>query len=161
MKLDPAEKSRVWWHGALKGMLKGAAVGLVIGVGAALVIWGAAVAFPSLGLASAFSGFLFNNAAGAALSVNLVPFAAFNIAFGMIGGLCSGGNAAVHAYHQQKHNLRDEAKLVELDGRMQQLEQAIAPSRTVSEIIARGPKPSFAEAETARQENALSAPTFH
>ncbi|MES2984089.1 MAG: hypothetical protein V4735_02755 [Pseudomonadota bacterium] len=67
-------------------------------------------------------------------------------------GTYQGGRNAVAAYHQQKHNQRDEANINALDARTQVLEQAAGIT----------PRKNFADAEiTRREQTAENGHTIH
>jgi hypothetical protein len=161
---SPSTRS-IWWKGALKGALKGLPLGLAMGIGGALLIWGIATALPALGLATAFSGFLFETtAAGTIAGLKLIPFTAFNIAFSTLGGLFTGGSQAVAAAQQQHLNIANVEMIRELDGRTRALEEFIAPSAGVKKIIAAGPRAqtSYRDAEEQRTaQPAPESPTIH
>jgi len=147
MQLDPAEKRSVWWKGALKSGLKETLRGLAIGFIAAAVLFGLAQ-FPALG------GML-----GPMVGVGVFKPALLMAFCGVISGvtgLFTGGGLEVGAYHQQKHNARDEAKLNELEGRTHTLEQRVAHSPAVRIILKDGPRQSagFTAAEDARPQAA-------
>ena len=185
MELDPQEKSRAWWGGTIKGAVKGLLVGLAIGAASALFLQFALIPMVSaLGLPSiahAFGSFLTLTphiagsftATGTVLgsAFSMVPLAIFSGVTGMVANIFGSGADAVHALEQQKSNERQrlqEAKILELTGREQALEQQLEQpadrpqSRAVQQILANGPRQatSFAEAEAARI-NAPSGPTIH
>ncbi len=158
MQLDPKEKSRVWWKGALKGAASGLVVGVAVGFLTAAVLYGLATFVAPAALAG-IVGFVSSSTGFYPLTMM-----AFSAAISSVTGLITGGSQAVAAYHQQKHNARDEAKIIELDGRTRALEQAITPSRQVDAILARGARTheSFRDAETERAaQQAPSTPTIH
>jgi hypothetical protein len=155
MDLDPTEKSRVWWSGTLKGATKGLLMGIAIGVGSALLLQFAILpALSSVGFSAVsqiFTGFLMPGGSFSPFSL-----AIFSGVSGLMGGLLGGGNAAVAAHHSQKYQQFQEAKIHELEGREQLVEQAITKTpRIAQSILAGGQRnmDSFAEAELARQQN--------
>ena len=157
MQLDPAEKRSVWWKGALKSGFKETLRGCAIGFVAAAVLFG-------VGLISASFATLVAPMVGLG-SFSPLLLTAFCGVISGVTGLFTGGSQAVDAYHQQKHNLRDEAKLIELDGRTRTLEQTVTmtPSRNVQKILDNGSRhaPSFEAAEAARKAETPATPALH
>ena len=165
MELSVSEKRGVWLKGALKGALKETVRGLAIGFVAAAAIYLivpplAAAISAALGVPSVMGGVI---SFVAPLGVfNPLPLMAFNSLISGAAGLFAGGGQAVAAHHQQKHNRRDEMKLVELDSHTQALEQTIMPSRHVQKILENGPRHQhdFKTAETLRAAEE-KGPTIH
>jgi hypothetical protein len=157
MELNPSEKRHVWLKGALKSGLKAVAVGLVTGLIAATAIYTLVPATLFGASMASVTGFVTASSAFSPL-----PLMVFNSFISGAIGLFTGGGQAVEAYHQSKHNRRDEAKLMELDGRIHTLEQTITPSRNIQKIIENGPRQA-ASFQTAEAERAPSAtgPTLH
>lgn len=174
MNLSEQEKGRVWWGGALKGALKGIPQGLLIGIGAAALL--AFVAIPLLpGLAAGIAPFLtfagapafltVPHAAGAAFFP--IPLMIFNTAITMAANAVTMGNAAVQAYHQQKHNSMYEARITALEQMVPTVSQDIdlqpQASRAMAEALAKGPRneQSFEEAEQQREAARPKDRTLH
>ena len=159
MELSPQETSRVWWRGTIKGALKGLLIGAVIGAATALTLSGAGILFEPL--IPVFSGFITMSG-----GFSMVPLAVSSGVSGMLANVFHSGDAAVNAYHQERHNAwqqQQDAKLNQLEGREQALEEHVSKQSTVTNgILARGARntASFTEAETARQ-NAPTSPTIH
>jgi hypothetical protein len=158
MELTAAERSAAWWGGAFKSALWGIPIGLALGLGGALLLWGIASAFPALGLFEVFKGFLFT---GTAEAVGIAPigFIALNTALTVVGNFLNGGGAAVAAAEQDKAHLVMKQQLIELAGREYQVEEALShPGRSVSRstqaLLDAGPRTqtSFADAEISRAE---------
>lgn len=131
-------------------------MGVIVGLLVAGVMFGMATAVPAW-----FA--MLGTFVGVGSGFNPITMMGFNGAISAVVGLLTGGSQAVAAYHQQKHNARDEAKINELDGRTRALEQAVAPSRHVDAILARGARnhESFREAEAERAAQAERTPTIH
>lgn len=159
MNLDPKEKSHAWWAGTLKGAIKGLLIGAAVGVVTAFALSGLIGAFPVL--EPVFSAFITMEGGFSA-----VPLAIFSGVSAMLTNAFTGGNASVAALQAQKSELIHQEKITALEGREQQLEQAITTgpkSVAVQSILARGGRDeaaSFAEAETERQ-LAPSTRTLH
>jgi hypothetical protein len=156
MEINASETRGVWWKGALKSGLVGALSGVAIGLAVAGIMFGMATAAPAL-----FS--MLGTFVGVGSGFNPITMMAFNGVISAVAGMFHGGSQAVAAYHQQKHNLRDEAKLMELDSRTRALEQVVQPSRHVQKILENGPRHTvnFQTAETERVAEAKAAPTIH
>lgn len=162
MEIDGRTKSQVWWGGAIKSALKGIPQGILLGIGGALLLWGLAVAFPALGLFTVFEGFLF---AGTATNIALNPigFIALNTALTIAGNFLLGGDQAVAEYKGKVDHLHNEARISQLEGREQMVEQALgAQSQSVQRILAQGPRAqgSHVAAEEIRVANTAAPKTI-
>jgi hypothetical protein len=170
MEQEGQSRSAVWWAATLKGAVTGLATGLAIGVASALLLQFALIPLmPSIG--AVFAGFLTLTPAAAAswggvvplASFSVVPLAIFSGLSGMLGNMIGSGNRAIAAKEQEYASREHERKLHVLEGRTQLLEQEVAPSRAVQQILARGghTHAGFAVAEAARAEARPTSPTLH
>lgn len=143
--------SEIWWKGALKSGLKETLRGLVIGFVAAGVLFGVASAF---GLTSAVGALLAPMVTTASGGFSPVILVAFCSVISGVTALFTGGGQALAQEQQQQTLARDEAKLIELDGRTRALEQSVSmpnPSHNVQRILERGPQTTrrYADAKLA------------
>jgi hypothetical protein len=141
-------KSAVWWEGATSGALRGIPQGLLLGLGGALLLWGLAAAFPVLGLAEVFQGFLFVGETAAA-GINPIGFVALNTVLTAVGNFLTGGDIAVNKYQQEIDHARNEQRIHAIEGRERQVEQVVSQHlvhehhpapRHVQKILEGGPR---------------------
>lgn len=180
MEIDPAEKSRVWWSGALKSAAKGIPQGILLGLLGAGVIWGALTVLPMIPVVSgiaapiiqAFTGFIFAPGATVGfLPLAPWPFVMMNTVLTAVGNFLVGGDLAVAKHQQEVDHAHNDARIRAIESREHMVEQAVGehlvqpPQRSmvVDSIIRTGPRPqqSYAAAEDAREAQAPQGPTIH
>ncbi len=159
---DAQTLSKVWWRGTLNGAVKGLLVGAFVGLLASVVLQFAIIPLvTSVGYGFAvqgLSGFLAPGGSFFPLSMML-----FSGASTMIGGFLNGGTTALKERNSQSRQQFQEAKIQELEGREQTLEQAITTRPNIAQtILAQGPRHqhSFVAAEEARA-TTHESPTLH
>ena len=166
MQFDGDILAKKWRHGALASAFKGLLVGAAVGVVCALALQAVVLPlFPTL--VPTFAGFLTltpgaatTAAATGALSWSAfspIPFVVFNGIISSVIGSFTGGDAAVDAYKQQEVNHALERKVNELSAH--QMERAASLSPKLAQIVSDGPRQAqgFAQAQEAR----AAAPTTH
>lgn len=123
-------------------------------------MWGIAAAFPALGLAGTFNGFLFQATAGTITSVNFIPFTLLNTALSVISGLFSGASEAVAEYEHHQERRQDIDRICQLEGRACALEHTRTETPAfVRNIVQQGIQRNsdgFVAAENARRLNAAT-----
>lgn len=143
--MEETEKSKlsVWLGGAVSSAIKGIPQGILLGLGGALMLWGLAVALPTLGLFATFEGFLFTGTA-AAIGINPIPFTALNTVLTIVGNALLGGDMAVNKRQQEIDHAKNEARISAIEAREQAVEQVSAHPRSVrvDSIIRSGPCPT-------------------
>jgi len=146
----------IWLGGAVKSAIKGLLIGVVVGAAVAV-----ALNFVAIPLIPAL-GAVFTPILSLGGSFSMVPMMAFNAAFGVFGGMLSGGSAAVTAYHQEQERGALVSKINELDARGKNIEHAVAASPAIQSIVKQGARSSvsFADAEAGRSESPQKA-TIH
>lgn len=153
----------VWWKGALSSAAKGIPQGILLGFGGALLMWGAMALAPAT-LGTVFTGMLFGGASSFTLATfSPLPFIALNTALTIVGNFLLGGQIACNAYKQQVDHDANATRLDRIEAREQMLEQKLAPSASIKQLVSQGPRhaSSFATAEIARDDAAPSHPTSH
>lgn len=150
--------SGTWWKGALKGAVIGLAVGIGSGLIAAAAIYTLPATIFGVSMASVVG---FVTSAG---SFSPLPLMLFSGVLTAAAGLLTGGDQAITAVQQRHLNVTNVEMIRDLDGRTRALEEFIAPSAGVKKIIAAGPRTqtSYRDAEDQRAaQPAPDSPTIH
>ena len=173
MELTAKEQNSIYWRGAIDGAIKGIPQGILLGVIGFGLLVGSIYAVQAIGLAgvttwmmNGLGGFLFQQGsytvaatAGTAVippafnlaALSPLPFIALNAVLTIVGNFLTGGTQAVAEAKQQKQNDYLDAKLMQVEGREQQIEQVVsrrlvhehtpAPTpRHVQHILEEGPR---------------------
>lgn len=127
MEFTAKERNAIYWGGAISGAIKGVPLGLITGFVAASLL--AFVVLPlAPALAPIFTSFL--TTPGIGLGFFPLPLMLFNTAITSAASFFTGGHQAVAQAMQDKQNAYLDAKLMQVAGREQYLEQAVSQHMT-------------------------------